>query len=323
MPTLKDIAKESGVSFITVSRVINTPDKVKKETRDRVNEAMKKLKYSPNPAAKALVTNKTGIIDVFIPNSIELSHPFAMHFIAGISEVLSNKMYSFLIRRDHEIEHRCDGYIAAGLLKTEIHEMYNYAKDRERPLALFGQCDLDDIDSVDVDNVFGAKLATTNLINHGHRKIAMINDDESENASDRFKGYKEALKNSGIVYNDKIVVSSPNSTKGGYKAMKKLLFDDSISSVFCATDTIALGAIDAILEAGKSIPNDFSVAGFDGLGHHLLSTPHITTIHQPVYEVGKLLASIIVKRIEEKTAPVKTIIKPTLDINGSVSNRNN
>ncbi|MBU1020830.1 MAG: LacI family transcriptional regulator [Firmicutes bacterium] len=323
MPTLKDIAKEAGVSFITVSRVINSPDKVKEETKERVLLAMRKLKYSPNPAAKALVTNKTGIIAVYIPKSIELSHPFAMHFISGISEVLSEHTYSFIIRRDHKVEHRCDGYIATSLQKSDIAELYNYAKERERPLALFGKSDLEDIDIVEVDNHLGSKLVTQKLIEKGHRRIAMINVKESDNAIDRFLGYKDALNDSKIGFDENIVVNSLNSTKAGYNAMSELLKNNFITSVFCATDTIALGAIDAILEAGYNVPKDFSIVGFDGLGHHLLSNPHITTVEQPIFEIGKQLASIIVDRIKSNKLPGRSVIKPKILDNQSVGELNN
>jgi LacI family transcriptional regulator len=323
MPTLKDIAKEAGVSFITVSRVINSPDKVKEETKERVLLAMKKLKYSPNPAAKALVTNKTGIIAVYIPKSIELSHPFAMHFISGISEVLSENTYSFTIRRDHELEHRCDGYIATSMQSSDIEELYNYAKDRNRPLALFGKSDLKDVDIVEVDNHFGSKMVTQKLIEKGHKKIAMINVKESDNAIDRFLGFRQALSDAEIEFDENTVVSSLNSTQEGYNAMRELLKNKSITSVFCATDTIALGAIDAIVEAGYKVPEDFSVVGFDGLGHHLLSNPHITTVEQPIFEIGKQLALIIVERIKSNKLPSRRVIKPEILNNQSVGELDN
>ncbi len=320
MSTLKDIANEAGVSIITVSRVVNSPDMVKTETRIRVEEAMKKLKYSPNPVAKALVANRTGVIDVFIPNSIELSNPFAMYFIAGVSDALSSKMYSFLIRRDRKVEHKCDGYIATGLLKSEIYDMYEYAKERQRPLVLFGHTDLLDVDCVDVDNIAGAREATSFLINQGHQRIAMINVAEDKDyTNDRYIGYEEALKDSGVRPDANLVANAPNDTHGGYEAMQELIHDNAFTSVFCATDTIALGAIRAIVEIGKKVPDDISVVGFDGLGHHLLTSPHITTIQQPIFKIGKLLAETLVNKIMGDTSSVKKIIKPTLILKDSVA----
>ena len=117
MATLKEVAELANVAPMTVSRVINTPGAVKEDTRLRVVAAMKELRYSPNVAAKSLATNRCGVIDVFIPESIDLSNPFVMHFIAGISSALSEHYYSFLILRNRSREHQCDGYIVTGLLK--------------------------------------------------------------------------------------------------------------------------------------------------------------------------------------------------------------
>ena len=127
MSTLKDVAQRAGVSSITVSRVINTPELVKEKTKDKVMLAMAELKYVPNAAAKNLAVNRTGLIDVFIPAGIDLSNPFVMHFIAGISNVLSKRVYPFLILRDKKTEHLCDGYIITGLLRDEINDFYSYA----------------------------------------------------------------------------------------------------------------------------------------------------------------------------------------------------
>lgn len=322
MITLKDIAYDAGVSVITVSRVINTPEMVKPETRKKVEASIAKFNYSPNPIAKALATHRTNVIDVYIPKSIDLSNPFAMYFIAGISDALSRKMYSFLIRRDRDIEHKCDGYIATGLLKNEIYEMYEYAKERNLPLVLFGHTELPDVNCVDVDNIEGTKGITMYLINKGHRKIAMINVDEDKDYTiDRFLGYKEALETVGETLDVDIVVKASNNEMGGFKAMQKLLAVDTFTSVLCATDTIALGAIRAIVEAGKKVPDDISVVGFDGLGHHLLTNPHITTVQQPIFEIGRLLAESLIDRITGNKTPVNQLVKPTLFIGKSVAEK--
>ncbi|MDP3447592.1 MAG: LacI family DNA-binding transcriptional regulator, partial [Eubacteriales bacterium] len=157
---LEDVAVLAGVSTITVSRVINSPELVKPATREKVERALAELNYVQNPVARALASNKIGIIAVYIPASIDLTNPFVMHFVAGISEVLSNHVYSFLIRRELDNEHLCDGYIATGLLKDEVSRIYQYTHERKRPLALFGHNDNPDIDCIDVDNVAGARKVT-------------------------------------------------------------------------------------------------------------------------------------------------------------------
>jgi LacI family transcriptional regulator len=175
MPTVVDVAKEANVAPMTVSRVVNSPDKVKPETREKVYAAMKKLHYKPNTAAKNLVTKRTGVIDIYIPAAIDLSNPFTMHFIAGISKTLSERMYSFLILRDMKAQHPCDGYIATGLLRDETLEFAHYAKNDEKPLVIFGHAHIDDVDCIDVDNVQGSYMAVKRLIEAGHKNIAKVN----------------------------------------------------------------------------------------------------------------------------------------------------
>ena len=188
MATVKDVARAAGVSAITVSRVVNTPESVSPRTRARVEQAMAELHYVPNAAAKNLVTNRSGVVDVYVPESIDLSNPFVMHLIAGISKVLSEHMYSFLILRSRRREHRCDGYIVTGLLKDEINEFARYASERGRPVVLFGHTELPGVDCIDVDNVAGAKMGVEYLITLGHRNIAMINVDEDKDyTTDRLR----------------------------------------------------------------------------------------------------------------------------------------
>lgn len=325
MATLKDVAKVAGVAPITVSRVINDPDTVKEKTREKVLRVMAEMQYIPNVAARNLITKRSHIIDVYIPEDIKLDNPFMLQLIAGISEVLSEKMYSFLILRNRKREHICDGYIVTGLLKDEITGFYQYAKERNRPLVLFGHTALHDVDCIDVDNTEGTKMAVEYLIENGHKKIAMINVDEDKDYTvDRLEGYRQALEKHGYVYDENLVIYSPNQVEDSAKATKVLLKKGGFSAVFCATDTIAIGAENAILEAGLKIPEDISVMGYDGLGHHLLATPKVASIQQPVYQIGKMLARTLVQRLDGKPTRVEQMVKPILlegDSVGRIENK--
>lgn len=313
MSTLKDVAQIAGVAPITVSRVVNDPDSVKEKTRTRVLAAMAELRYAPNAAAKNLVTKRSGVIDVFVPESIDLSNPFVMHLIAGISKTLSKHMYSFLILRNRKREHLCDGYIVTGLLKDEIKEFEKYAAERQRPLVLFGHTELPDVDCIDVDNIAGAKMATEYLISKGHRSIAMMNVDEDKDyASDRLDGYRLALLEHGLPCEETSVVYAPNDVDGGAQAARRLLAFGGFTAIFCATDTMAIGAASEIAKAGLSIPDDISLIGFDGLGHQLLATPRLTSIQQPIYEMGKTLAQALLDRLDGKTEKISSLVEPVL-----------
>ena len=254
------------------------------------------------------------------PQNIDLSNPFVMHFIAGISEALSAHMYSFMIRRDRDTEHLSDGYIVTGLMKNEIYEMYGYAKERNRPIVLFGHTDIPDVSCIDVDNIAGARDITEYLLKAGHRNIAMINVDEDKDYTvDRLAGFQNAVGGYGVDAAGCPVLYALNNAQGGYGAALALIESNpEMTAVFCATDTLALGAVRAFAEAGKRVPEDISVVGFDGLGHHLLTNPRITTVQQPVFEVGKMLADTLIGRIQGKNETVKTLIKPQLIIEESV-----
>ena len=311
--TLKEVAELANVAPMTVSRVINNPETVKEGTRLRVVAAMKELRYSPNIAAKSLAANRCGVIDVFIPESIDISNPFVMHFIAGISSALSEHYYSFLILRNRSREHKCDGYIVTGLLKNEIDEFAQYARERNRPVVLFGHTDIADVDCIDVDNTLGAKCGVRHLIEEGHRKIAMINVLEDKDYTvDRLNGYRRALQEAGIEYDSELVLYTPNSVDGGEAAAAELLTKKKVSAIFCATDTIAIGVSNKLKALGYLIPDDISLIGFDGLGHQLLATPSITTIQQPVYELGAMLAKNLLNKLNGRETTTKIMVAPTL-----------
>lgn len=321
---LEDVAKLAGVSIITVSRVINSPELVKPATREKVERALNELNYVQNPVARALASNKIGIIAVYIPAAIDLTNPFVMHFVAGISEVLSKHVYSFLIRRELDNEHLCDGYIATGLLKDEVKQIYQYTNERNRPLVLFGHTEHPDIDCIDVDNTLGAKKVTQLLIENGHLHVAMINVDEDKDYTlDRALGFRRALEEAGIDPQSCPQITAVNNVEGGYGAMKKLIVEHpEVSGVFCATDTLAIGAANAILKAGKKIPADLSLVGFDGLGHDLLVRPNVTTVHQPVYEIGMRLAETLIARLNGSQKRVKELVPPDLILRDSVARVN-
>lgn len=319
MSTMEEVAKVAGVSVITVSRVINTPELVKSSTRKKVEEALITLKYEGNQAAKALVSNKTRVIHVFIPQKIAMTNPFAMHLMAGISDTISTKHYSFLVRREWSFPYKCDGIIAMGINTDEEHLI------QERfsaPTVLFGHSKLD-IDWIDIDNFLGAYEMTKHLIEIGHRDIgAVVINENRRFVYDRLNGYKMALTDHGLPVRSELITFADNTENGGYLKTRELLENNTISALFCTSDELALGAIRACRLFEKRIPQDISVTGFDGLGYELLAEPKITTVQQPVYEAGKQLAELLIKKIETADTPlVQKMIHPQISYNKSVFKR--
>lgn len=318
MATLKDVAKAAGVAPITVSRVINSPESVKESTRLRVQKAMEEMRYVPNIAARSLAANRLGVIDVYVPESIDLSNPFVMYLIAGISSILSKRMYSFLILRNRNQEHPCDGYIVTGLVRNEILSFEKYASEYGRPLVLFGHTELNNVSYIDVDNTEGSKCGVEYLINLGHREIAMINVAEDKDYTDeRLAGYRKALKEAGIPFDEQKVIKAPNSSDGGAQAVQELMKRTKFTAIFCATDTIGVGVATELHRLGLSVPIDISLLGFDGLGHHLLATPTLTSIKQPIYEIGMMLAQTLLDKLDGKEVHRRELVMPELYVGKS------
>ncbi|RQW22530.1 LacI family transcriptional regulator [Bacillus sp. C1-1] len=316
MTNMKEVAKAAGVSTITVSRVINTPELVKEKTRDKVLKVIGELHYQGNQAAKALVTKKTRVIHIFISQDIQLTNPFAMNFLAGVSDELSKQHYSFLVRREWDYPYKCDGIIAMSVTADQealLDEKFDV------PTVLFGHS-LPTYDWVDVDNYQGAYEMVTYLIKLGHKDIGLIVINENRQfVSDRINGYKQALLDNGISFSSDKIEFAENKEDIGYLKTIELFERTHMTALFCMSDELALGAIRAARLLKKNVPHDLSIAGFDGLGYELLTDPKITTIHQPVYEVGKELATILLQRIDSPdVALTQKMLSPVLRVNNSV-----
>ncbi len=315
MATMKDVASATGVSLITVSRVINFPELVAEKTRNKVEAAMNELGFVPNHAASALAQNKTRTVHLYVPRFMGISEPFMMNLIAGVSEELSKAYYLFLIRRDLEFFQRCDGVIVMGLARNEENV---FADKLAAPFVLFGKTEMD-YDCIDIDNQKGAAMMTDYIISKGHKKIGflMLNINQRY-AFERFDGYKSALENANIPFSNNIryVV---NSEQDAYQKAYELFYGEKVTALFCCNDLLAIGAFRAAEELGLRIPEDVSVAGFDGLTFDLIPKVPLTTVKQPVYEAGKALAGRMLERLKNPQIPLeKTSIDTELIIRDSV-----
>lgn len=316
MATMKDVALATGVSLITVSRVINSPELVAEKTRRKVELSMSELGFVPNHAARALAQNNTRTVHLYVPRFMGISEPFMMNLIAGVSEELSKSYYLFLIRRDLEFYQRCDGVIVMGLARNEENI---FADKLAAPFVLFGKTDMD-YDCIDIDNQKGAVMLTDYIISRGHKKIGflMLNINQRY-AFERLDGYKSALEKSNIPFNKNHIKYVVNSEQDAYQKAYELFRDEKVTALFCCNDLLAIGAFRAAEELGLRIPDDVSVAGFDGLTFDLIPKVPLTTVKQPVYEAGKALAERMLKRLKNpQLPPEKVSIDPELIIRDSV-----
>ncbi|SMO50243.1 LacI family DNA-binding transcriptional regulator [Gracilimonas mengyeensis] len=311
--TLKQIAKELGLSAMTVSRAINNKDNVDEKTRERVLAKAKSMGYTPNHLAKSLVSQKTYTIGVVIP---EISHSFFPEVVRGIEEVTYEKNYQLILthsaekfeREQSAIEtlrsKRVDGIMISCSQTTRNNSFYKNLTNIGVPIVFFDRCiDGIGLSCITVNDKTGAKQITQHLINHGYKKIAHLRGPQGVSiGKKRFEGFKEALSEAHLELDEKLVADTGFQEEGGYEAMKKILElpkEEWPDAVMAVNDPAAFGAIEAIKEAGLSIPDDIAIVGFsDDIRAELLPVP-LTTVQQPAYEVGKKAAQKLIRLVED------------------------
>lgn len=317
MATIKDIAKRVGVSMMTVSRALNEPEKVKPETRERIEAVAEELNYYPNNVARSLARKCTKIVFVYIPKGLSATEPFVLQTVTAIGERLGERGYSFLLSRQLPRGESYDGMIMMGMSHDEEKDILG-AKKIDKPIVLYGNSD--DFESwIDVDNYQGERLAVKYLINNDYKRIAAIAAPQKMHyAEERLKAYKDCLNDYGMEADDNLVAIGAADERGGYECCMRLLDNGSRpDAIACATDSMAIGCMCALKERGLSVPDDVAVVGFDGFGYEKLVSPTLTTVKQPLFEVGVKLADTLVDLVEGGEAKRMKIL-PKLLIGESV-----
>lgn len=308
------VAKLAHVSRSVVSRVLNDHPNVSEVARERVMKIVNKYNYRPNSVARSLATNCSHEIGVLVTQSKDeaLGSAFWMQMHRGIFEQSRQRGYfvslSYVSPGNSEElnnfilnERRLDGYI---LLTQEVTDMVGRELfDKNIPTVLVGHVPRrKQVSSVDVDNVKGGKLAAEHLLQLGHEKIGvMLASLDMKESKDRLKGFREAHREANVEFSDDRLEIVDYQFRAGYQTMKKWIESGSdITAVFCASDTIAMGALLAARELGKNVPEDYAVIGFDDLSFAEFTYPPLTTIHQPILEKGKMAAKLLIDEIEDE-----------------------
>ena len=328
-PTMEDIAREVGVSKMTVSKVFNGKPSVGKETRENVLAAAEKLNYKHNMIASSMRSNQTKTIGLIISDS---SFSFFPGVIKGIEDCAVRNGYALLLCNtggDHDTEKakidlliskRVDGLIlAASTFITEKDVEYLRALGVMFVYAIrIPVCE--DVDYVANDNYRGAYMMVDYLVRTGSKRIHFFNmKSVSTSANKRLEGYVDALQKHGAAYDESLVSRIGHSVEAGYAHMKKLLSaGDDISSVFCGCDVIAIGVMQAALEMGYKIPGDIRVASYDDIEFARYLQAPLTTVCQPKYEMGAESVELLLRRIKTPDkAPEAIILAPELRIRKS------
>jgi len=312
MPTkLEDIARQSGFSIATVSRVLNnTPYPVKATVREKILETAQALDYHPNLSARSLRTDQTNTIGILVD---DLLSPFTPPVVRGIQDELKeSKFISLIINSDWDqnqeqaginllLSHPVDGIIFVEYSHlTSSEALANADKPGVFVHRLFGTPIKN---SVVPDDVYGASLAVEHLIQLGHRSIAYISGFESwHNSKERLEGYKKTLEKHAVPLVGEWIQPGDWEVEGGYQATQSLLhLPNRPTAIFAANDLMALGAIFAIQDAGLNVPHDMAVVGYDNREFTWIARPNITTVVMPVYEMGRIAARILLQQISDGT----------------------
>jgi DNA-binding LacI/PurR family transcriptional regulator len=329
--TIRDVARKAKVSVATVSRVLNSPSRVRNPTREKVLRAMEQCNYVYNALAGSLSARKTSMLGVIIPT---ITNPIFATVTKGIQDFAARKGYSTLLgntdyNEENELrlihlfqEKRIDGVIFNGPWRSA--PLILHMKSANLPFVITWQKIKDrDVNFVAFDNFRSAYRITDYLIGLGHRRIGMIAGkfDVSERALMRWQAYRKCLLDHDLAYDPNLVLEKGYSFSDGKEAMEHLLgLSSSPTAVFCGNDILAIGAMVQAKERGMKIPSDLSVVGFDDMEISAFYDPPLTTVAVPAYEMGRTAAKILIESIlgESKT-PQQYVLEANLIIRGSTA----
>lgn len=328
--TIYDVATKAGVAISTVSRVLNASPDVSDETRARVKRAIELLNFSPDRVARALAQQKVQTIALAIPT---FTTPFHNELLKGIRNCIHDEDTDLLLcdlgSTDRHVKllsflHRgaVSGLLLAGVKVTD--RIATELRTMNAPVVVIGYHHTN-FDSYSWDDAHGARLAVDHLTANGHKRIGLIRSaSQSNTQNERIAGYRRALEAAGIQYDDSLVVSGETpkhagySEESGFEAMKRLLaLDTPVTAVFASSDAQAIGALQAIREAGLSVPNDIAVVGYDDVKTSRFVG--LSSVDQHMLSVGEKAAARLMQRVSGtlQAPPESFLEKPELKIRSS------
>lgn len=317
-----DVARSSGVSCATVSRVLSGYEFVRESTRTRVLAAVEHLGYVANLQARSLAGGRSQIIGMLVPN---LDNSYVASITQGIDRELARSNYDVMLYTSHRHPGKESLYVSAianglteGLLLVAPLVQTTYLdalREQNFPYVLIDQSDDDENSSfVEATNWQGAYEATRYLYELGHTRIAFIKGVPAvRSAIDRLRGYKAALADCGVPISEELIIDGDYQQRTGYLVTKNLLqsVNPTPSAIFASNDLTAFGAMDAAREHGLRIPDDISIIGFDDIPQASFVYPKLTTVRQPLEQMGQVAVRLLLEQIKDQSRPPQRVLLAT------------
>lgn len=321
-PTIADIAAYLNVSKTTVSRVLNNKPDVSPETVKRVKAAMEELGYVPSMQAVSLAKGKANCIGMLVP---ALDWPVVLDLLHGVTTAVERSDYGLMLhtmtRSEEAIQRFTNQVVRAkqidGLIVLTPPGMIDYLAELHHnglPTVLIDDQGYNPtFPTVTTSNLTGGYSATQHLINNGRRHIAFINGPKHYGCNrDRFAGYCQALREASLTVSPQMVYEGDFTVQAGIDAMRTLFAENTeLDGIFAGNDLTAIGAMRAIREAGLRIPEDIAVVGFDNINASAYTTPPLTTVHQPFFEMGQAAVNLMLSHLNGTNFPDRPIELPT------------
>ncbi len=318
--TIYDVAREANVSMATVSRVVNGNPNVKPATRQKVLEAIERLGYRPNAVARGLASKKTTTVGVIIP---DISSVFFAELARGIEDIATMYKYNIILSNSDQNKNKelhlintmlgkqVDGIVYMGGDITEDH--IKEFQSAPVPVVLAATVDkTNTIPSVNIDYEAAATEAVEKLINDGNEVISIVSGPlETDINNQKLNGYKQALQSAGLVVDEELIYTGDYTYQSGLDSVEQFLTSKTKpSAIFVASDEMALGVIHGIQDRGLTVPGDIAVVGFDNTRLATMVRPTLTTIVQPMYDIGAVSMRLLTKYMNKEQVDESNVILP-------------
>ncbi|MFY9902336.1 MAG: catabolite control protein A [Trichococcus sp.] len=322
--TIYDVAREANVSMATVSRVVNGNPNVKPSTRKKVLEVIERLDYRPNAVARGLASKKTTTVGVIVPDVTNL---FFASLARGIDDIATMYKYNIILANSDQNDQKeiqvlntllakqVDGIIYMGnKITDELRAEFSRSKT---PVVLAGTIDPEQqVGSVNIDYIGATEEVVANMIANGKKNIAFVSASLSNpiNGQHRLKGYKNALVNANIAFDDALVFECEPTLQNGELLAEQLL-EAGVDAAYVAGDELAIGLLNAIINAGVNVPEEFEVTASNNSRITEMARPKLTSIMLPLYDIGAVAMRLLTKIMNKEEIDEKSIILPYKIVN--------